>query len=83
MWQITKQRSLDIEIGRFFPSPKTCSCCRHIIDTSPLDIREWDCPSCDTDHDRNGNASQNIRTEGIRILSLDGGKESSCRVEAK
>ncbi|MEH1997472.1 MAG: hypothetical protein V7L00_01605 [Nostoc sp.] len=54
-----------------------------MIDTSPLDIREWDCPSCDTDHDRNGNASQNIRTEGIRILSLDGGKESSCRVEAK
>jgi putative transposase len=62
-----------VEIGRFFPSSKTCSCCGHIMDTLPLDIREWDCPSCNSHHDRDGNASQNIRTEGIRILSMDGG----------
>ncbi|MDZ8258580.1 RNA-guided endonuclease TnpB family protein [Nostoc sp. ChiQUE01b] len=62
-----------VEIGRFFPSSKTCSCCGHIIDTLPLDIRVWDCPSCDSHHDRDGNASQSIRTEGLRILSLDGG----------
>ncbi|MHC5778085.1 RNA-guided endonuclease InsQ/TnpB family protein [Nostoc sp.] len=62
-----------VEIGRFFPSSKTCSCCGHIMDTLPLDIREWDCPSCGSHHDRDGNASQNIRTEGLRILSMDGG----------
>ncbi|WP_208492327.1 RNA-guided endonuclease TnpB family protein [aff. Roholtiella sp. LEGE 12411] len=62
-----------VEIGRFFPSSKTCSCCGHIIDTLPLDIRQWDCPSCNTHHDRDGNAALNIRTEGLRILSMDGG----------
>jgi putative transposase len=62
-----------VEIHRFFPSSKTCSCCGHVVDEFPLDIREWDCPNCKSHHDRDGNASQNIRTEGIRILSMDGG----------
>ncbi|GAB4205294.1 MAG: hypothetical protein Fur006_61260 [Coleofasciculaceae cyanobacterium] len=62
-----------VEIDRFFPSSKKCSCCGHIVDELQLDIREWDCPSCGTHHDRDGNAASNIRTEGIRILSMDGG----------
>ncbi|WP_306557922.1 RNA-guided endonuclease InsQ/TnpB family protein [Nostoc sp. 'Peltigera malacea cyanobiont' DB3992] len=62
-----------VEIDRFFPSSKTCSCCGHVVNELPLDIREWDCPKCKSHHDRDGNASQNIRTEGIRILSMDGG----------
>ncbi|MEI1373394.1 RNA-guided endonuclease TnpB family protein [Nostoc sp. UHCC 0926] len=62
-----------VEIGRFFPSSKTCSSCGHVLDELPLDIREWDCPSCNIHHDRDANASQNIRTEGLRILSMDGG----------
>ncbi len=71
-----------VEIGRFFPSSKTCSCCGHVLDELTLDIREWDCPKCKTHHDRDGNAALNVRNEGIRILSMDGGKESYCRVEA-
>ncbi|WP_333365714.1 RNA-guided endonuclease TnpB family protein [Microcoleus sp. N3A4] len=62
-----------IEIRRFFPSSKTCSCCGHVLDELTLDIREWDCPSCGTHHDRDGNAALNIRNEGIRILSMRGG----------
>ncbi len=62
-----------VEIGRFFPSSKTCFCCGHIVDELPLNIREWNCPACKTHHDRDGNASKNIRAEGIRILSMDGG----------
>ncbi len=62
-----------IEIDRFFPSSKKCSCCGHIVDELPLDVREWDCPSCGTHHDRDGNAASNIRTEGIRILDMGGG----------
>ena len=62
-----------VEIDRFFPSSKKCSCCGHVVSELPLDIREWDCPSCGTYHDRDGNAAWNIRTEGIRILSMGGG----------
>ena len=62
-----------VEIGRFFPSSKTCSCCGHVLEELTQDIREWDCPSCGTHHDRDGNAALNIRNEGIRILSMDGG----------
>jgi hypothetical protein len=50
-----------------------CSCCGHVVSELPLDIREWDCPSCGTYHDRDGNAAWNITTEGIRILSMGGG----------
>ncbi len=62
-----------VEIDRFFPSSKKCSCCGHVMDELPLDIREWDCPSCGTHHDRDENAASNIRTEGIRILTMGGG----------
>ncbi|MFZ1026733.1 MAG: RNA-guided endonuclease TnpB family protein [Limnoraphis robusta] len=56
-----------IEVDRFFPSSKTCSCCGHVIDELPLNIREWVCPNCNTHLDRDGNAALNIRNEGIRI----------------
>ncbi|BAY50201.1 transposase (plasmid) [Scytonema sp. HK-05] len=62
-----------MEIGKFFPNSKTCSCCGYVIDELTLDIREWDCPSCNTHHDRDGNAALNIKNEGIRILSMGGG----------
>ncbi|HAN73989.1 MAG TPA: transposase, partial [Planktothrix sp. UBA8402] len=62
-----------LEIGRFFPSSKTCSYCGYLVDELPLDIREWDCPNCNTHHDRDINAALNIRNEGIRILNQGGG----------
>lgn len=72
-YKLKNKRGQLVEIGRFFPSSKTCSCCSHIIDELPLDVREWDCPACKTHHDRDSNASQVIRAEGIRILSNGGG----------
>jgi putative transposase len=67
-----------IEINRFFPSSKTCSSCGHIVDSLPLNIREWDCPICHSHHDRDGNAALNIRNEGIRIKNKDGGNPVSA-----
>ncbi len=61
-----------VEISRWFPSSKICSNCLYQIDELPLDIRDWDCPSCKTSHDRDENAAKNIRAEGIRILKADG-----------
>jgi len=59
-----------LEVDRFFPSSKTCNHCLNVVDSLPLDIRQWECPSCKTKHDRDINASKNIRDEGLRILAL-------------
>jgi len=72
-YKLERKEGKLVEIDRFFPSSKKCSCCGHVVDQLPLDIREWDCPKCGTHHDRDGNAALNIRTEGIRILTIDGG----------
>jgi putative transposase len=59
-----------LEIGRFFPSSKTCHVCLNQVDSLPLDVRSWGCPNCKTRHDRDINAAVNIRDEGLRILAL-------------
>ncbi|WP_414542125.1 RNA-guided endonuclease InsQ/TnpB family protein [Nostoc sp. CCY0012] len=60
-----------VQVDRFFPSSKLCSCCGHKNDFLNLSIREWICPSCQIPHDRDENASRNLRSEGIRILSTN------------
>ena len=37
-----------LQIDRFFPSSKTCNHCLNVVDSLPLDLRTWDCPSCQT-----------------------------------
>jgi putative transposase len=59
-----------IEVDRFFPSSKTCNVCLNQVGSLPLDIRNWTCEHCQTNHDRDINASINIRDEALRILSL-------------
>ncbi|WP_310486838.1 RNA-guided endonuclease TnpB family protein [Chamaesiphon sp. VAR_69_metabat_338] len=59
-----------VKVDRFFPSSKTCSNCYHRISSLPLDVRQWTCSSCGTHHDRDVNAAQNLKAEGLRILSL-------------
>lgn len=48
-------------IDRWTPSSKRCSCCKgYIYKNLTTDIREWDCPVCNTHHDRDLNAAKNI-----------------------
>jgi putative transposase len=54
-------------IDRWFPSSKRCGSCGHIVDKLPLNVREWDCPSCGTHHDRDINASKNILAAGLAV----------------
>ena len=71
-----------VEVGRFFPSSKTCSVCLNRVGSLPLNVRSWQCQNCETKHDRDVNAAINIRDEGLRILALgtsaaaNGGKVS-------
>ncbi len=59
-----------LEIGRFFPSSKTCHVCLNQVGSLSLDVRSWTCSSCQTKHDRDVNAAINIRDEGLRLLAL-------------
>ncbi|GHV60773.1 transposase [Bacteroidia bacterium] len=63
-------------VDRFYPSSKTCSCCGHIVDEMPLNVRMFACPECGLTIDRDYNAAMNIKqtctgSTGIRPLSLE------------
>ena len=57
-----------IFIDKYFPSSKLCSNCGYKNDELELKDREWICPVCNIHHDRDINASENIRKEGLRII---------------
>ena len=50
-----------LRIGRFEPSSKTCSNCGYIMDKMSLNIRNWICPECGMEHERDINAAKNIK----------------------
>lgn len=58
------------ELDRFYPSSKTCSCCGVKLYELPLSVRNWTCPNCQTNHDRDINASINILHKADKILTL-------------
>lgn len=50
-----------VTADRFYPSSKLCSCCGFKLDELDLSVRKWTCPQCGVVHDRDENASQNLR----------------------
>ena len=62
-----------VVIDRWYPSSKTCAVCGHVAASLPLNIREWDCPSCRTRHDRDVNAARNILAAGLAVSACGGG----------
>ena len=61
-----------VKIDRWNPCSKRCGSCGHIVESLPLDIREWDCPKCGAHHDRDINAAHNIHAAGLAVLSESG-----------
>ena len=60
------------EVDRFYPSSKTCSNCGFVMAKADLTlaIRNWQCPSCHTQHDRDINASINILNNATKVLTV-------------
>jgi len=62
-----------VKVDRFFPSSKTCSVCGYLLESLSLSVRQWLCPQCGTDHDRDINAARNILAVGQTVSARGGG----------
>jgi len=69
-WVAQKKGKQVVYIDPWFPSSKTCSCCGHVLESLDLKTRQWTCPSCQATHDRDENASKNIKMAAIPAVGL-------------
>ena len=59
-----------VRVDTFFPSSQLCSNCGYkFTRTKNLSVRNWTCPSCNHEHDRDINAAKNILAEGLKLLN--------------
>jgi len=58
-----------VRIDRWYPSSKRCHACGHVLDSLPLDVRQWTCPECRVGHDRDINAAKNVLAVGRTVYA--------------
>ncbi len=59
------------KIDRFYASSQTCNVCGYKnTDTKDLNVRQWICPECNANHQRDVNAAVNILNQGLKELGL-------------
>jgi putative transposase len=64
------------KVGRYFPSSQLCSVCGLKHTGLTLKDREWVCPECGTQHDRDVNAAVNVLNEMLKQQTTVGHTES-------
>jgi putative transposase len=66
-------------IDRWYPSSKTCHVCGAVNAALTLEDRSWTCSGCGSLHDRDLNASLNIKAEGL--INLAAGHAESLNAQ--
>ncbi|NEN89501.1 MAG: IS200/IS605 family element transposase accessory protein TnpB [Okeania sp. SIO3H1] len=69
-------------IDRWEPTSQTCSCCGFKGGKLDLSIRQWECLSCGSKHDRDTNAAINILVAGGHSETRNG-RGGKCKTTAK
>lgn len=57
-------------VDRYYPSSQICHVCGKSDGKKSEDIRNWTCPNCGSELDRDVNAAINILNEGLRLLNI-------------
>ncbi|WP_415793267.1 zinc ribbon domain-containing protein, partial [Bordetella tumulicola] len=58
-----------VRVDRWYPSSKRCHACGYVSPKLPLSVRQWSCPACSTDHERDINAAHNVLSAGLAVLA--------------
>lgn len=69
-YKLAEQGKKLIKIDKWYPSSKTCHVCGHVYKDLKLSERKWTCACCNTTHNRDENASINIKNKGLEILTV-------------
>jgi putative transposase len=74
-------------VDRWYPSSKTCHACGWIKEDLTLNDRVWVCEQCGVVHERDFNASLNIRDEALRLITdvpavASSGQKFACGAES-
>lgn len=68
-YKAIEQGKFVLKIDRYYPSSKLCNHCGYKNEALNLSDRNWICPICHSELDRDINAAKNILQEGLRKLS--------------
>ena len=60
-----------IIVDKWYASSQICNVCGYKnAEVQDMSIREWKCPSCGAEHDRDINAAKNICEEGKKLSTV-------------
>jgi len=68
---------LVVVADRWYPSSKTCSHCGYRLEALGLGQRQWTCPDCATQHDRDVNAAINLKNMAVSSTVSACGEEGA------